>query len=93
MKTIEQYRESWAKRKGYNDWNDVISTCSTSTRLLTNIIDELSKGYAKAVAKKALINAGHPKDEFGNSLDLIYENDDFHIPQTLVMNESNIPKL
>lgn len=55
--------------------------------------DEVTKRFAKEVAKQALINATRPKDEYGNDIDLIYENGSYHIKEELITDESNIPTL
>lgn len=57
MKTIKEIREAYAIRKGYDNWNDVLKTCSGSDILLTNIINEVSRQVAVEALREASINA------------------------------------
>lgn len=91
MKTLKEIKDEVAFEY---DWIDFV--CFKADCDITDVeivYDEIVKRYAKEVAKQALINASRPKDEYGNYIDLIYENGSYHVKEDLITNESNIPDL
>lgn len=88
MKTIQQYRDEWAGKQCYEDWHDVITTIGKYSNLMTGVVDEFSKFYAKEVAKEALKNASEnvqmEKEKY---------TDDYIPCRASILNETNIPKL
>lgn len=91
MKSLQEIKQEYADNYGYVDFMDMLRGSGDWSH--DKYIDDIAKQFANEVAKQALINASIPKDEYGNNIDLIYENHDYHIPQSLVTSESNIPNI
>ncbi|WP_411973398.1 hypothetical protein ACLCDV_08160 [Sphingobacterium sp. Lzh-3] len=90
MVTIKEFREKWAKRKGFDDWSDVLNTVAASTILLTNIIDEVATKYAILVGKESLKNANlsFEKHYYFENYDHQFTKDKI---KELITQDSNIP--
>lgn len=46
--------------------------------------------YTKECVIASLEKASYPSDEYGNPKSLLYENGDFHVPQSLITSQENI---
>lgn len=53
-------------------------------------IKEAMQQYAKECVIASLDKASYPSDEYGNPKSLLYENGDFHVPQSSITSEKNI---
>ena len=80
MKTLEEIKDEVAQEYGWKNW----SSCYGEDGITNSIINEVSKHYAKEVAREALMNASSHFDE-KTSLGQISIN--------VITSESNIPEL
>lgn len=92
MKTLlEKIKEEVALMNGYEDWNEMIFA-SRHPNLLDDIYNEISKHYAKEVAKQALKNASSSliKHYFIDNSDIAIDSKEI---EKIINCENNIPEI
>lgn len=92
IEEIQEFREKWAKRKSYDNWQDVLDTVRGNDKMLTNIIDDVSKKYAIEVSKQSLKNANYAFEKYYylDNADMPFEKNKI---KELITQVSNIPNL
>ena len=96
MKTLSEIKEEYAKELGWNGWHDLLLNADGTRQILDSDYNEVSKLYAKEVARGALKNASENarmSEEGVFYCECGHDHEYYNIDKYSILNEENIPKL